>query len=95
MSNKEKKSVHQSHTTANYTFGSDSGSQKTAFAEVGIVAPANTGPSGPAWASRFEGFNYPRAIISRMKQYNADFQFPAASTNPNYISGEYFAQTAT
>lgn len=41
MSNKEKKSVHQSHTTANYTFGADSGSQKTAFAEVGIVAPNN------------------------------------------------------
>jgi hypothetical protein len=40
MSNKEKNQLHKKYSPANYTFGSDAGSQKTAFSEVGIVHPA-------------------------------------------------------
>lgn len=92
MSNKEKNHLHKKYSPANYTFGSDAGSQKTAFSEVGIVAPLSSGT--PANDSKFEGLNFPRAIVSRLSMYNADFNLPAANTNAatlTYISNEYFA----
>ncbi len=97
MSNTEKKHLHGKYSPANYTFGSDAGSQKTAFAEVGIVAP-NTSTNGGntnLCGSKFEAFNYPRAIVSRLCLYNADFNIPASAAEPTYISNEYFAQTAS
>jgi hypothetical protein len=39
MSNTEKKHLHGKYSPSNYTFGSDAGSQKTAFTEIGIVGP--------------------------------------------------------
>jgi hypothetical protein len=96
MSNKEKKGLHRKYSPSNYTFGTDQGSQKTAFSEVGIVAPINaSAASAQAYASKFEGVCFPKAIMSRLYSYNADFNLPASAANPTYISNEYFAQTAT
>jgi hypothetical protein len=39
MSNKEKNHLHKKYGPAGYTFGTDAGSQKTAFTEVGITHP--------------------------------------------------------
>jgi len=89
MSNTEKKSLHGKYGPANYTFGSDAGSQKTAFAEVGIVAPGAFGAN--LTLSKFERVPFPRAIMSRLHMYNADFNLPASSTTLTYISNEYFA----
>jgi hypothetical protein len=100
MSNKEKHGLHKKYSPSNYTFGTDAGSQKTAFSEVGIVAPNATIAAGVAYGSKFEGFAFPRAIVSRMCMYNADFNLSAAydAGNPalsTYISNEYFTQAAT
>jgi len=78
MSNKEKNNLHKKYSPANYTFGSDTGSQKTAFTEVGVVAPNITG-GGVLYGSKFEGFAYPRAIVSRLSMYNADFNLSASA----------------
>ncbi len=84
MSNTEKNSLHGKYSPANYTFGSDTGSQKTAFAEVGIVAPSGLGAGAGDLnfaSSRFEALPYPRAIMSRLHMYNADFNLAASPNN--------------
>lgn len=79
MSNTEKNKLHGKYSPANYTFGSGAGNQKTAFTEVGIVGP-NGVANGTSYASsNYEGFAYPRAIMSRLHMYNADFNIPASS----------------
>ena len=78
MSNAEKNKLHGKYSPANYTFGSDTGSQKTAFAEVGIVAPNGVTNGGNLATSRFESLAYPRAIMSRLHMYNADFNLAAS-----------------
>lgn len=95
MSNTEKNSLHGKYSPSNYTFGSGGGSQKTAFAEVGIVGPNGIANGNSYASSLFEGYTYPRAIMSRLHMYNADFNIPASAAALTTISGEYFAQTAT
>lgn len=96
MSAKEKKGVHGKYSPSNYTFGSDCGSQKTAFVENGIIQPDSiVANDASSYASKFEGQSYPKAIMSRLYQYNNDFNLPASATNKTYISNEYFAQTCT
>lgn len=67
MGNKERKGLHGKYSPSNYTFGSDCGSQKTAFLENGIIQPASIVANAAAsYSSKFEGQSYPKAIMSRL-----------------------------
>jgi len=76
MSNTKKNGLHGKSSTNGYNFGGI-GTNKTSFAEIGIIAPNGNTDATPGVAepiySQFEGLSYPRAIVDRMCMYNADF----------------------
>ena len=85
MSNYDpKKQLKGDETGAAVTFGGLNGSTTAGFEQNSIVHPNNYVNSGnTAWyvASRLESDPYPRAIVSRFKIYNPDFNIGVSSAS--------------
>lgn len=87
------------------SFGGMSGSTNYGLIENAITHPcgglfSNFGyPAGAlgtnnANSSQFESDPFPRAIVSRMKMYYPDGNFPVSGTT-NTFTNEYYGQTVT